>query len=60
MTKLSTRQRECAELQQRGLCNKRIARALGISPRTVQEHLRLAYRAGVPIRFAAMAGRRSA
>jgi len=51
---LSPRQRQCVELMRQGLCNKRIARQLGISHRTVQAHLYEAYGKGVIARRPSM------
>ena len=54
MRPLSPRQHECVELMRQGLCNKRIARQLGISDRTVQAHLYEAYGKGVRARRPSM------
>nr|WP_314434010.1 helix-turn-helix transcriptional regulator [uncultured Brevundimonas sp.] len=39
---LSERQRDCLELAARGLTSSAIGKRLGLSPRTVDEHLALA------------------
>lgn len=41
--KLTPRERQVVELAGRRLCDKEIAQALGLSPRTVQNHLHRAY-----------------
>lgn len=53
---LSVRQRDCLALAATGLSSARIAERLGLSPRTVDEHLALACRAlGVRTRVQAVA-----
>jgi len=54
--RLSERQRTCLGLAGQGLTSRQIARQLGVSPRTVDEHLLLACRAlGVRTRIQAVA-----
>lgn len=54
--RLSARQRECLELASDGLTSAGIAERLGISPRTVDEHLLMACAAlGVRTRIQAVA-----
>lgn len=53
---LTDRQRQCLTLASEGLTSARIARALGLSPRTVDEHLADACRLlGVRTRIQAVA-----
>lgn len=53
---LSDRQRDCLALAATGLSSTRIGERLGLSPRTVDEHLSLACRAlGVRTRVQAVA-----
>lgn len=57
---LSARQADCLDLAATGLSSARIGRRLGLSPRTVDEHLALACRAlGVRTRIQAVARRAS-
>ena len=52
---LKGRQRDCMMLVKEGLSSKQIARRLGISPRTVDQHIAAAMEAlGVPNRMAAV------
>lgn len=54
--RLSERQRQCLVLAAEGLSSARIGRRIGVSPRTVDEHLMLACRAlGVRTRIQAVA-----
>ena len=53
---LSARQRDCLRLAARGLTSSQIAAQLGLSPRTIDEHIALACRQlGVRTRIQAVA-----
>ena len=53
---LSDRQRACLELAARGLTSAQIGERLGLSPRTIDEHLQMACRTlGVRTRIQAVA-----
>lgn len=54
--RLSERQRDCLRLAARGLTSAEIGRRMGLSPRTIDEHLMLACRTlGVRTRVQAVA-----